>query len=45
MPKNTIQFQRGLGLDEFLEKYGTEDQCEQALYQHRWPTVLNCTEI
>ena len=27
-----------------FEKYGTEDQCEQALYQHRWPTVLNCTE-
>jgi hypothetical protein len=33
MPKNTIQFQKGLGLHEFLEKYGTDTQCSQALYQ------------
>ena len=33
MPKNTIQFQKGLGLHEFLEKYGSEEQCRQALYQ------------
>ncbi|WXG55249.1 MAG: hypothetical protein RNU03_12595 [Candidatus Sedimenticola sp. (ex Thyasira tokunagai)] len=31
MPKNTIQFQKGLGLHEFLEKYGTDTQCSQAL--------------
>lgn len=44
MPKNTIQFQRGLGLHEFLEKYGTEVQCQQALYQLRWPTGYICPE-
>jgi hypothetical protein len=30
MPKNIIQFQKGIGLHEFLEKYGTKAQCSQA---------------
>lgn len=44
MPKNAIQFQKGLGLHEFLEKYGTEEQCRQALYQLRWPAGYVCPE-
>lgn len=44
MPKNTIQFQKGLGLHEFLEKYGTEAQCRQALYRLRWPSGYICPE-
>ncbi|MES9958204.1 MAG: IS1595 family transposase [Sedimenticola sp.] len=44
MAKNSIQFQKGLGLHEFLEKYGTDDQCSQALYQLRWPTGYVCPE-
>ncbi|MCU7882414.1 MAG: IS1595 family transposase [Candidatus Thiodiazotropha sp. (ex Lucinoma aequizonata)] len=44
MPKNTIQFQKGLGLHEFLEKNGTDAQCSQALYQLRWPTGFVCPE-
>lgn len=44
MPKNTIQFQKGLSLYKFLENYGTEDQCRQALYKLRWPKGFNCPE-
>ncbi len=44
MPRNTIQFQKGLGLHDFLEQYGTEDQCRQALYDLRWPTGYVCPE-
>ncbi|MCU7805618.1 MAG: IS1595 family transposase [Candidatus Thiodiazotropha sp. (ex Lucinoma borealis)] len=44
MPKNTIQFQKGLSLHEFLEKYGTDAQCSQALYRLRWPTGYTCPE-
>ncbi len=44
MPKNTVQFQKGLGLHKFIEKYGSEEQCQQALYQLRWPTGYICPE-
>ncbi len=42
MSKNMIQFQKGLGLHEFLEQYGNESQCQQALYQLRWPNGFVC---
>jgi len=44
MKKNAIQFQKGLGLHEFLEMYGSEAQCEQALYQLRWPSGFVCPQ-
>ena len=31
MAMNRIQFQAGLSLTQFLEQYGTEERCEQAL--------------
>ncbi|MDO5290374.1 MAG: IS1595 family transposase, partial [Pseudomonadota bacterium] len=31
MPINPIQFQAGLSLPEFMQRYGSEQQCEQAL--------------
>lgn len=37
MPKNKVQFQRGMGLREFMARYGTREQCEQALFVWRWP--------
>lgn len=37
MAKNAIKFQKGLGLHEFLEQYGTEEQCRHALSRLRWP--------
>ena len=29
MAKNPVQFQKGLGLYEFLEDYGSEEQCRE----------------
>jgi len=34
--KSKIQFQKGLGLSNFLEEYGTEEQCFEALVKLRW---------
>ena len=42
MAKNKVQFQKGLSLSEFIEHYGTEQQCEQALFQWRWPDGFIC---
>jgi len=44
MPKNKIQFQKGLSLPKFLTSYGTEKQCETALYKMRWPQGLVCQD-
>ena len=43
MPKNRVRFQKGLSLARFLQDYGTEPQCEQALFHARWPDGLSCT--
>lgn len=42
MPKNKIQFQKGLSLTKFFKTYGTETQCHEALYRLRWPTGFEC---
>jgi ribosomal protein L37AE/L43A len=42
MPMNRVQFQAGLSMPEFLERYGTEDQCRQALAAARWPHGFVC---
>lgn len=42
MPMNSIQFQHGLSLPEFFERYGTEQQCIAALEQVRWPDGFVC---
>ena len=42
IPKNKIQFQKGQSLPEFLESYGTDQQCEDALFQARWPEGFQC---
>jgi transposase-like protein len=44
MPKNKVQFQRGMSLREFIAKYGTQEQCEQALFAWRWPQGFVCPE-
>jgi len=31
MPMNKVQFQRGMGLREFMDRYGTAEQCERVL--------------
>ena len=44
MSKNKVQIQRGMGLREFMDKYGTAEQCERALFAWRWPRGLVCPE-
>lgn len=40
MPKNKVQFQKGLSLPQFLADFSTEQQCEQALFDPRGPNGL-----
>ena len=42
MAQNRIQFQPGLNLTDFFEYFGTEEQCEAALEQNRWPNGFIC---
>ncbi len=42
MPMNKIQFQPGLSMPEFIQHYGTEAQCEEALVKARWPEGFWC---
>ena len=44
MPMNRVQFQKGLSLPEFMDRYGTEEQCEQALVATRWPAGFVCPD-
>ncbi len=40
--RNTIQFQKWLSVPEFLQLYGTEVRCEEALAKIRWPNGFRC---
>ena len=45
MVKNQIQFQKGISIHGFIEKYGNEEQCQKRLFEMRWPKgylCLNC---
>jgi len=42
MPMNRVQFQPGLSMFEFCQRYGTDEQCEQALAAARWPEGFVC---
>lgn len=42
MPMNRVQFQKGLSMPEFLDRYGSEEHCEQALIAARWPSGFAC---
>lgn len=44
MAINRVQFQKGLSLAAFRERYGTEDQCLLALFHSRWPQGFECPE-
>ena len=41
MSANRIQFQPGMSVPQFMELYGTEEKCEAALEQTRWPEGLS----
>jgi len=40
--KNKIQFQKGYSLTEFIADYGSEEMCQKALFQWRWPQGYVC---
>jgi len=42
MTMNRIQFQEGLSLNDFLNDYGTEEQCSAILEMSRWPKGFKC---
>jgi len=42
MAQNKVQFQEGMCLHEFIEKYGTDEQCEKTLFDARWPNGFKC---
>ena len=42
MAMNRVQFQAGLSMPEFLNRYGSEQQCEAALVAARWPRGFAC---
>lgn len=44
MAINRVQFQKGLSMAEFLDKYGTEEKCHAALVASRWPEGFRCPE-
>ena len=42
MPRNLVQFQKGMSDADFDRLYGTEHQCRQALTVWRWPRGFAC---
>ena len=42
MKKNSIQFQKGSSLTDFMKRFGTNTQCAAALFQARWPSGFQC---
>jgi len=42
MAINRVQFQAGLSMAEFMQRYGTQAQCLAALRQARWPEGFRC---
>lgn len=44
MAINRVQFQKGLSLATFRERYGSEEQCLLALFHSRWPQGFECPE-
>ena len=42
MPMNRVQFQPGMSLREFQARFGTDEQCRQALLEARWPYGFRC---
>ena len=44
MASYDVQFQKGLSLLDFLDTYGTEEQCIEAVCTARWPDGFVCPE-
>lgn len=44
MAMNRVQFQCGLSMAEFFDRYGSEEECAAARAKSRWPTGFRCPE-
>ncbi len=44
MPKNKVQLQKGLSLQDFLKSYGTEEDCRNRLFKIRWASGFTCPQ-
>ena len=42
MARNPVQFQKGYSLTQFMDEYGTEEECRNALFRWRWPNGFVC---
>lgn len=42
MARNTVQFQKGMSDAQFIENFGTEEQCQGAVFSWRWPNGFKC---
>ncbi len=42
MTKNRVQFQKSMSLSQFVAAYGTEAQCQEALFAWHWPKGFVC---
>jgi len=42
MKMNRVQFQPGLSMAEFFDRYGSDDKCEAAVIASRWPEGFAC---
>lgn len=42
MSINAVQFQKGLSMVEFMERYGTKATCHATLVASRWPKGFAC---
>ncbi len=40
--RNIVQFQKGMSITMFLEDFGTEVKCAEALAKLRWPSGFKC---
>ena len=40
--RNLVQFQKGMSITMFLEDFGTEEKCAEALARLRWPSGFKC---
>ncbi len=41
---NGVQFQKGLSMTEFMQRYGTQEQCHAAAVALRWPNGFVCPD-
>lgn len=42
MPRNSVQFQKGLSEAKFADLYGTEEKCRAVVFAWRWPEGFVC---